>query len=267
MLGTIINAIAVLIGTFIGIAIGNRLNKKVEESIMIGLGLVVLILGIKNAETSGNIIIPLLSIVAGAIAGETLDIDAGLRRIGEWLQVRFVGKSPQENQTVTSTTEDSAEISQAEQAKSRFIRGYITATLVFCVGPMSVIGAIQNGIRADDTQLLIIKSILDFFAAIAFASTLGIGVGFAAITIIVYQGGLALIGMLLASALTGGGALDASNPYLRELTATGGFLLIGLSLVLMNVRQVRVANYLPALIIALLLVAAATLLGINIYPL
>lgn len=226
---------------------------------MTGLGLTTLVIGLGNAGKSGNIIVPLLSIATGVIVGEILDLDGALKRFGGWLQLKTTGR------TGESQRADQIE-DVVTQARIRFINGFVTASLVFCVGPLTVIGSLQNGINANDTQALLIKSTLDFFAAMAFAASLGIGVAFSVITIGVFQGGLALVGMVLASVLAAGGALSDTNPYIRELTATGGILLMGLALVLTNIKQPRMANFLPALVIVLLLVWLAASFGINIYP-
>jgi hypothetical protein len=258
MTGTLINVVAILVGSALGLAIGNRLPAKMQSSVITGLGTVTLVLGVGNALGSGQILVPLLSMAAGAIIGELLDIDGALKRFGGWLQTRFGGGSG------TSTGEASDD---GAAARARFISGFVTASLLFCVGPMAVLGSIQNGIDAGDFQVLAIKSTLDFFASIAFAASLGIGVAFSVIPTVVIQGAFALVGVALAGALSAGGApLSSDVPILRELTATGGLILIALSLILMDIKQPRVANYLPALVIAPLLVLLATALGVNIYP-
>jgi uncharacterized membrane protein YqgA involved in biofilm formation len=254
MSGTLINTIAVLIGSGLGLLIGNRLNERIHQSVMSGLGLVTLVIGVQSGLGSGNIIIPLLSLAIGAIIGELLDIDGAFKRFAGWLQARIAHL----NQSGGDTAE----------ARARFIKGYVTSSLVFCIGPMTILGAVQNGINPSDTKLLIIKSALDFFGAIAFAASLGIGVVFSSLTIFVVQGALAIVGMLLAGALSTGSGdiLTATSPYMRELGATGGLLILGISLILLELKPIRVANYLPALVIAPLLVGLASLLGITIYP-
>lgn len=240
--GTILNIITVLIGTALGLMIGNRLPERIQQTVITGLGLVTLYVGISNAGASGNIIIPLLSLVIGAIIGELLRLDVAFEKLGAWLQTRAGGH--------TSDAKD----------RVRFINGFVTASLVFCIGPLTFVGSMQDGMGlALGFQQLAIKSTLDGFAALAFASSLGIGVGFSAITVLVVQGGLALIGSQIGQVMT--------DPMINEMTGVGGLMLIGLSLILLDIKQPRIANFLPALIIAPLLVAIATALGINIYPL
>jgi uncharacterized membrane protein YqgA involved in biofilm formation len=254
MTGTILNCITILLGSLIGVSIGNRLPETMRDSIMNGLGLVTLVVGMQNAFKTGNILLPLLGLLIGTIIGESLNIDGQLKRFGAWLQSK-VERDPNQNS-------DAAAIS-----RTRFINGFVTASLVFCVGPMAILGSIQNGLNTNDIQLLAIKSTLDFFASIAFAATLGIGVAFSIIPTVILQGGFSLVGVLLGGLLTAGSAaLSANNPYLRELTGVGGIMLMGISLILLNLKPVRVANFLPGLIATPLLVLLATLLGINIYP-
>jgi uncharacterized membrane protein YqgA involved in biofilm formation len=234
--------ITVAVGTALGLLIGNRLPERVQQTVVTGLGLVTLYVGFSNAGATGNIIIPLLSLVIGAIIGELLRLDLAFERFGGWLQNRFAG--------------DGA----LAQDRARFINGFVTASLVFCIGPLTFVGSMQDGMGlALGFQQLAIKSTLDGFASLAFASSLGIGVGFSVITILIVQGGLALIGSQLGQIMT--------DPMINEMTGVGGLMLIGLSLILLDIKRPRIANFLPALLIAPLLVAIAAALGINIYPL
>lgn len=246
MAGTILNIITVLVGSLLGLLIGNRLPRKMQESVVTGLGLVTLFVGIQSASHTGNVIIPLLAILVGVIIGELLDLDGLLNRFGGWLQQRF-GRSGGEAE------------SEAAGARERFITGYVTASLVFCVGPLTILGSIQDGMGLPaGFQQLAIKSTLDGFAALAFAASFGLGVLFSIVTILLVQGGLALAGSLAGNFMT--------LPMIDEMTAVGGIVLMGLALVLLDVKKPRVANFLPALLIAPLMVAAAELLGIPIYP-
>ena len=247
--GTILNVVTVALGSALGLLIGNRLPERMQQSVVTGLGLITLVVGIQNAGRSGNIIIPLLSIVIGTIIGELLRIDLALERFGGWLQARFAGG-------------DGSDAGD----RARFINGFVTASLIFCVGPLTFVGSMMDGMGlALGFQQLAIKSVLDGFAAMAFASSLGVGVAFSIVTIIVLQGGLALLGALLVGGADA--AALAQTPAILETTAVGGLLLIALSLVLLDVKKPRVANFLPALLVAPAMVAVAAALGINIYPL
>jgi uncharacterized membrane protein YqgA involved in biofilm formation len=185
--------------------------------------------------------------VIGAIIGELLRIDVQLERFAGWLQTRVQGAS-------------SAAPEIGADRRARFIEGFVTASLVFCIGPLTFVGSIQDGMGlSSGFQQLAIKSALDGFAAMAFAASLGIGVMFSVITVLVIQGGLALVGSLAGEFMT--------DPMINEMTAVGGLILIGLAMVLLDLKKPRMANFLPGLIIAPLLVVLGEALGIDIYPL
>jgi uncharacterized protein len=260
MNGTLLNIVTVALGSIIGLLVGNRLPRRMQESIITGLGLMTLFVGLSNAAKTGNPIIPLLATVIGVIIGEALRIDVALETLAGWLQMRLTGRTP---------TMDDAPSSSSVDNRERFITGFVTASLVFCIGPLTFAGSIQDGMGiASGFQMLAIKSALDFFAAMAFAASFGVGVLATCLTIFVVQGGLALFGMALARLISGEAATTiAQNPMILEMTAVGGILLIGLSLVLLDLKKPRMANFLPALLIAPLMVAVAQALNVNIYPL
>lgn len=245
MIGTLLNVITVAMGSTLGLLIGDRLPKNTQDSVITGLGLVTLVVGMQNAFLSGNIIIPLISLVIGVLIGEWVNVQQRLDNFAGWLQTKVGGKG--------LGGQPDGDMSDRE----RFINGFVTASLVFCIGPLTFIGSLQDGMSGD-YQLLAIKSVLDGFASLAFAASLGVGVMFSIITIIVLQGGLAVTGYFAGAIMT--------DPMIDEMTATGGLLLIGLSLILLDIKKPRIANFLPALLIAPLLVALATALGIEIYP-
>jgi uncharacterized protein len=245
MAGTLLNILTVAIGSLVGVFVGDRLPERIRESVVTGLGLVTFFVGISNAGETGNIIIPLLSVAIGVIVGELLRIDLALERLAGWLQSR--AKSiPQP-------------ASLAPDSRQRFINGFVTASLVFCIGPLTILGSIQDGMGlAIGFQQLAIKSVLDGFASMAFATSFGIGVFFTTLTILIVQGGLALLGSAVGAFMT--------DPMIAEMTSTGGLLLMGLSLILLDIKKPRMANFLPALLIAPLIVALGQALGINLYP-
>jgi uncharacterized membrane protein YqgA involved in biofilm formation len=238
MTGTIINVITVIIGGTLGTFLGSRLPNKMRETIMHGLGLMTLVIGAQMAMSSRNVLIVLGSILVGGIIGETLGIQDALDSIGKKLEDRFAHGGE----------------------AGRFTRGFVTASLIFCVGPMTILGSIQDGLLGD-FNLLAIKSMLDGFAGLAFSSTLGIGVAFAALTVFVVQGIISLVAMLLGSAL---GAVTRDTPWVIEMTATGGVLVMGIGLVLLELKQVRVGNLLPAIFIAPLIAVVLATLNIKI---
>ena len=262
--GTLINVIAILIGSTIGVGLGNRIPAKMQETILNGLGLVVLVIGMQSALGTGNILIPLFSVLIGAIIGEGLNVDGAINRFGGWLQTRAARLD--RGATVALAEDTAHPVDPLQAARIRFISGFVTASLVFAIGPLATLGPIQNGINPADIKLLALKSTLDFFASIAFASSLGLGVAFSALPTLILQGLFALIGAGLASALTAAGPLNSSNLYIRELSATGGLLLLGIGLSLLDLKKIRVANLLPALILAPLIILIASLLHIAVYP-
>ena len=241
MIGTILNIIAVVIGATTGTLLGNRLPARVRETVMHGLGLATLTIGIQlslsqlsAAETSLKrltFVVVLASILIGGLLGELLNLDLRLEALGRWL----------EEHTTRRATEGS-------DASSTFSRGFVTASLVFCVGPMAIIGALRDGLSGDFT-LLAIKSLLDGFAALAFASSLGVGVIFSALTIFVYQGALALGSHWIVALL--------SDVAIAEMSAAGGILMLGIGLALLDIKRVRVANLLPAVFVAPMLTSVA----------
>lgn len=237
MTGTILNVVTVLIGGILGAVLGGRLPERVRETVMHGLGLLVFVIGMQMALTTRNLLIVLASILLGGILGELLGIQARLDTFGQKLEVRFA---------------------RGGEAGT-FTRGFVTASLIFCVGPLSILGSIQDGLLGD-FNLLAIKSTLDGFAGLAFASTLGIGVAFAAIPVLVYQGAISLTAMVLGTAL---GAVSRETPWVIEMSATGGVLIMGISLILLNLKQVRVANLLPAVLFAPAIVVGLAALGIK----
>jgi uncharacterized protein len=254
MRGTILNTITVLIGSSLGLLIGHRLSQRVQESVVTGLGLVTFFVGLSNAGETGNVIIPLLSLVTGVIIGELLDIDRRLAAFGGWLQARIQGQD-----AALVAAPEHVPADGAADPRARFIEGFVTASLVFCVGPLTVVGSIQDGMGLDSGfEQLAIKSVLDGFASMAFAASLGLGVMFSVITVLTVQGGLALAGHLAGEFM--------STAMINEMTAVGGLILIGLALVLTDIKSPRMANFLPGLLIAPLIVAVGEALGVNLYP-
>ena len=246
MRGTLLNTVTVLVGSSLGLLIGNRLPERIQQSVVTGLGLITLFVGFDNAQASGNIIIPLLSLLSGVIVGELLRLDEQLERFGGWVQARAQGRG-----AVGSA--------DAHARRERFIEGFVTASLVFCVGPLTFVGSLQDGMGLPSGfEQLAIKSALDGFASMAFAASLGVGVLFSVLTVLGVQGGLALIGFLAGEVM--------SAAMVNEMTAVGGLILIGLGLRILEIKQARVENFLPALLIAPAIVAVAHALGVNIYP-
>lgn len=238
MIGTFLNIATVLVGGTLGLLFGARLPDRMRQTVVAGLGLFTAAIGISLFIKTQNAVIVLLSLLIGGLLGEWLKIEEQLERMGQWLQARFAAR--------------------AEGGAAQFVRGFLTSSLVFCVGPLTVLGSIQDGLTGD-YQLLAIKSVLDGFAAIVFASTLGVGVLFSTVVILVYQGGISLLAQQAQALFT--------EAMITELSAVGGVLLLGIAFSsLLELKPIRVGNFLPALIIAPLLVATATALGLGTLP-
>lgn len=234
MIGTFINAAAVLIGGGLGTWLGQRLPPRIRDTVQHGLGLVTMLAGLQMALQTQNILVTMGSLLAGGILGEWWRLDERLSRIGDRLK------------TLTSRRLGSSGL-------GLFTEGFVTASLVFCVGPMTVLGAIQDGLTGDYT-LLAIKSMLDGFAALVFSSSMGIGVVFSVLTILLFQGAISL----------GAGVVQAilSDAMISEMTAAGGVIIIGIALLLLDVKRIRIASFLPALAVAPTLVWALGALGV-----
>jgi uncharacterized membrane protein YqgA involved in biofilm formation len=223
--GTLLNALTVLVGGLLGTVLGDRLPERLRENVVRGVGLFTLAMGTKFAIDTSNLLYMLGSILLGGVLGSLWGLDRRLNELGAALQRRFA----------------------AGGGGGTVAEAFVTASIVFCVGPLTFLGSIQNGLTGD-AGLLTIKSVLDGFTAIALAATLGWGVLLTIPLILVYQGGLALGASVFAGLL--------SELQLREMSAVGGLLIIGVGLKLLNIRDVKVADYLPAIFVAPLLVAA-----------
>ena len=245
MTGTLINIATILIGSIAGLFFGSRLPERVRETVVAGLGVFTGAIGIQMFLETENAIIVLGSILAGGILGEWLQIETHLSQIGSYLEKQVSRRT----QSAAHRADDQT------NSRERFIQGFLTASLLFCVGPMTILGSIQDGLTGD-YQLLAIKSVLDGFASLAFASTLGIGVIFSALTVLVFQGGISLLAVQAQAAIT--------PAMMNEMTATGGLLLIGLAISsLLEIKPIRAGNFLPALVLAPLLVRILSLLGLG----
>ena len=222
--GTLLNAATVLVGGVIGTVLGDRLPERIRENVVRGVGLFALAMGAKFAIDTSNLLYMLGSMLLGGIVGSLWGVDRQLNALGETLQQRF-----------------------ARGSSSTVAEAFVTASIVFCVGPLTFLGSIRNGLNGD-ASLLSVKSVLDGFTAIALSATLGWGVLLTIPLILVYQGGLAL-GASLFSGLV-------SDLQLREMSAVGGLLIMGVGLKLLNIRDVKVADFLPAIVVSPLFVVA-----------
>jgi hypothetical protein len=230
-LGTVINAVLVLAGSGVGYFIGHRINDNVRVTVVQTIGLVTIALGVSDAIGTHNMVFPLVGMVVGAVIGELLCIEDRLEALGRILQRRFA-----------KSTDDSVD---AKSDKS-FVTGFVTATLLFCVGPLTILGAIQDA-TGETPQLYIIKGSLDGFVAIIFTATYGLGVAFSALSVFVVQGTLTLLGSFLDSAL--------DERMRTELFAAGGLAVIAIGINLLEIKRIRLGSLLPGLLVTPVLVA------------
>ena len=235
LIGTITNVAAVLAGTTVGALAGSRFPERMRQAVMTTLGLLTLTIGIRETLATDEFVLVLAAVLLGVVIGEIIDIERWLHRLGDALQRRVSG----------GTGDLDLEVAAPEKAvprphPTRFSEGFVIASLVYCIGPLTLVGAIEDGLGNPD--LLLVKAGLDGFASIAFAAVYGWGVGLSALTVLGIQGGIALGGRALEGVLT--------DPMLDGLGAAGGILLLGVALRLLDLKEVRVANMLPAVALA-----------------
>ena len=221
MQGTLANVLAIILGAILGTLFGRQLPEKIKNTVMQGVGLVVLFIGLDMALETENLLIVLLSILAGAVIGELLSIQERLNKWGEKLKNRF----------------DST-------GGSLFTQGFVSSSLIYCVGALAVMGPLESGLKGEHS-ILYAKSILDGVMSIVLSATFGIGVAFSALAVLLYQGSITLMAGWVSTFLT--------EAVISEITATGGILIIGLGIIILDIKDIKVGNLLPSLLFAFLL--------------
>jgi len=228
LIGTVLNAVTIIAGSILGVLMGAKLSINLRETITAGLGLFTFGYGLISFIETGNPLVPLGGLLIGALLGEWWRIEEGLGSIGLKLRKTFIRKNE-----------------RCEQ-EPLFVEGFVTASLVFVIGPIAILGSIQNGLTGN-FELLAIKALLDGFASIAFASTLGIGVAFSALSIFIYQGAITLLAGFLSQYI--------SPAMMAEMTSAGGLILMAIAISsLLTIKKIRTGSYLPALLITPLIV-------------
>jgi uncharacterized protein len=217
MLGTFVNVVAVIAGSSIGLLLKTRLPEKITAIVFQGIGLVTLFFGLAMALRSQNWVILILSVVSGAIIGQVLNLDKRMNRAGEKLK------------------------NSLKITNKRFTEGMVTAFLLFCMGSLTVLGALEEGMN-QNPELLLAKSVMDGFSSIALSAAMGIGVMFSVIPLLLYQGGITLFAGSLQNVL--------SEPMIMEITAAGGIILLGMGINILEIKKIQVLNLLPALLMA-----------------
>lgn len=222
LLGTLVNVVLVLIGGFVGLFLKKGISKRFSDLIMHAIALVTMVIGITFATASENMLIVIISLVVGALIGEGINIDKKLNQLGDLIK------------------------SKVKSESGNVGEGFVTATLLFCVGSMAIMGALDSGLRGDHT-VLYTKAIMDGISALIFASSMGIGVLLSVVPILLYQGSITLLSSFIQPYLT--------QSMMTEMNGVGGILLIGLGISILGIKEIKVSNLLPALVIPVILLA------------
>lgn len=217
MTGVLVNVATVLIGSSIGLIFKKGISKKYSDAVMIGIGLCTVLIGVQGMLKGENVLVTIISMVLGALVGSAVDIDKRLNSVGDLLSKKLKGLS---------------------NDKTGIAQGFVTASLLFCVGAMTIVGSLNSGLKSDHTMLLT-KSVLDFFSSMMLSASLGIGVMLAAAFVLVFQGSIVLLAGLLEPILSTGA--------IAEITCVGSLMILALGLNLTGISKFKVANYLPAL--------------------
>jgi uncharacterized membrane protein YqgA involved in biofilm formation len=235
-IGTVINVFTIVGGTLLGLIVGRYISERIRLTVEQAVGMTTLVLGIATAAKTDNIVFPLVSVVLGGIIGESLRVEDRFESLGNWVRRKVEVKSQSGWMSRTSLT----------TLHPRFVEGFVTATLLFSIGPMSILGSIDDGLGRG-AQILIVKAALDGLVSVLFAATMGWGVAISAIIVGIYQGLMTL----------GASGLDAilTDRMVHEMSATGGIMILGIALRFMEVKPIRVGSLLPGLFVAPVLVA------------
>ena len=246
MLAVFVNCGAVILGSIIGLLFSKKFTDELSDMIQTACGIITLVIGLQMAFKYNSIVYMALSLIIGAIIGYALDIDGAILRFGGWLQKITTPKkkNPIEGDALAS------DIVLDEQKKHNFAYAFLNASVLFCVGAMSIVGSFKAGVEHDYT-IIFTKSILDGFMAISFAAAMGIGTMFSIIFILIYQGGLTLLSGVLQPYV--------SDLLINELSAVGGAIIIMIGVNLLGLKKIKTANYLPALVIEILFVVLVPL--------
>ena len=222
--GTLVNTVAVIIGGTLGLFLKKGLPDRIADTVMKGIGLCVIYIGIDGCLQGMNPLITILSAAIGAVIGELLDLDGRINSLGGWLEQKFSKNTNPEQNTIA--------------------KGFVSASLLFCVGAMTIVGSLNSGLT-NDHQMLYTKSLLDGISSVIFASSLGIGVLFSAVFVLIYQGSITLLAGCVAPFLT--------ETVIAEMTCIGSVLIIGIGLNMLGITKLKMMNYVPAIFLPILL--------------
>ncbi len=232
MLGVLVNVVAVLLGGFLGVLFKKGIPQKVEQGVMSALGLCCMVIGIDGALNGMDTLVVIISMVLGALVGGILDVDKGVNWLGAWVEHKF----------------------QKEQGQVTLAEGFVSATLLFCVGAMAVVGSLNSGLRGDHAMLYT-KSLLDFCSSMMLAVSLGAGVMLSAVSILLFQGSIALLAGVIEP------LLDAIPGSVEQISCVGSVMIIAIGLNLIGICKIKVANFLPAILITPVVVWLFSMVG------
>ncbi len=248
MLGTIVNAAAIVLGGAIGLLLKKGLPKKMADTLMVGLGLCTLYIGINGCLAGENTLVLIVSMVVGTIIGEAIDLDDKINRLGKFLEQKFSGKTDDEVGATEEATDGgnvgASTVAAVQVQKVSLAEGFVTSSLLFCVGAMAIVGSLQSGLTGNH-ETLFAKSTIDGVAAIIFASTLGTGVMLSASLLFVYQGSITLLARFVEPFLT--------DPVIAEMNCVGNVIIIGVAMNMLGISKFKVMNFVPAIFLPILL--------------
>jgi len=224
MISPVVNAIAIIIGSLIGLLLKKGIPKRLTDSVMKALGLCTIFIGITGLLKGENVLVLIASMVLGTLIGEGVDLDLRINRLGEWVELKFKKND--------------------DDKSPRIAEGFVTTTLLFCAGAMAIVGSLQSGLTGDH-EMIFTKSVLDFIAAIIFTSTLGIGVMFSAVVVLIYQGSIVFLSSWIAPFLT--------DAVIGEMTVVGSLLIFALGLNILGITKIKVMNLVPAIFVPIIL--------------
>lgn len=242
MIAVFVNCIAIILGSILGLVISNKMTKELNVTISDAAGIVTLVIGLQMALAYNNIIYVILSLIIGGILGNLADIDGKILKFGKFLEKHFYHKKVYQE---TKENPEINEISKPLSSQKNFAYAFLNASVLFCVGAMAIIGSFKAGIQKDYT-IIFTKSVLDGFMAIGFAASMGVGTAFSCIAILIYQGALTLLSSVIAPYVTDG--------LITELSAAGGCIIMMIGINLLEIKKIKTANYLPAMILVVIFV-------------
>jgi hypothetical protein len=237
MIATIINAVLIVLGTAIGLLMRKGFSEKAKDTVFTATGVISLVIGFSMAIGGSHILALALSLIIGGLVGTAMDIEGAIFRFGEWLRIRFTPKDEANPEAAVATGTSGKD---AIEGTSSFAFGFLNASVLFCVGAMALVGSFKAGAEGD-YDLILTKSVMDGVVAIMFAGAMGIGVGFSAISVLVYQGALTLLAVQIKPYV--------SAVMLTELSAVGGALIVMIGINLLGLRKIRTGDFLPALVV------------------